>query len=68
MWQAIPKFFWWKIWIAKNDSIFNSKSKNPKLVASNAKAMLLEVLGKHLDLINLSAENKWMGLPQIEGA
>ena len=28
--------------------------------------MLLEVVGKHLDLINLSDENKWIELPQIE--
>ena len=25
IWQAIPKFIWWKIWLARNDLIFNNK-------------------------------------------
>ena len=45
IWQAIPKFIWWKIWLARNDSIFNSKIPKPEIVASKAKAFLLEAVG-----------------------
>ena len=62
IWQVIPKFFWWKIWLARNDLIFNSKAKKPELVAIKTKAMLLEVVGNHLDLKKLSVEHNWLGL------
>ena len=50
IWQAIPKFFWWKIWLARKDLIFNSKVMKPELVAIKAKALLLEVVeNTHID-------------------
>ena len=45
IWQAIPKFVWWKIWLERNDLIFNNKNSNPENVAIKAKAFLLEVVG-----------------------
>ena len=29
IWQAIPKFIWWKIWLARNDLIFNNILTKP---------------------------------------
>ena len=67
IWQAIPKFFWWKIWLARNDLIFNSKVMKPGLVAIKAKAMLSEVVGKiHLDPDIIKVEHKWLGLIQMD--
>ena len=62
IWQAIPKFFWWKIWLAINDLNFNIKAMKPELVAIKAKAMILEFVGNHLDLKKLSVEHNWLGL------
>ena len=46
IWQAIPKFIWWKIWLARNDLIFNNRLTKPEIVAGKANAMLLEAMGK----------------------
>ena len=62
MWQVIPKFVWWKIWLARNDSVFNSKVIKPKIIAIKAKALLLEVVGNvQIDAIKLEADHKWLG-------
>ena len=62
IWQAIPKFLWWKIWLARNESIFNSKVIKLEIVAIKAKALLLEVVGNvQIDAIKLEAEQKWLG-------
>ena len=62
IWQAIPKFLWWKNWLARNDSIFNSKVIKPEIVAIKAKALLLEVVGNvQIDAIKLEAKHKWLG-------
>ena len=62
IWQAIPKFLWWKIWLARNDSIFNSKVIKPEMVAIKTKALLLEVVGNvQIDAIKFEAEHKWLG-------
>ena len=62
IWQAISKILWWKIWLARNDSIFNNKFIKPKIVAIKAKALLLEVVGNvQIDAIKLEAEHKWLG-------
>ena len=66
IWQAIPKFLWWKIWLARNDLIFNSKVTEPELVAIKAKALLLEVVGNnHIDAIKFKVEHNWFGLLQV---
>ena len=57
------KFFWWKIWLARNDLIFNNKVTKPELVAKKAKALLLEFVGNnHLDAIKFKVEHNWLGL------
>ena len=61
IWQAIPKFLWWKIWLARNDSIFNSKVIKPEIVAIKDKVLLLEVVGNvKIDAIKLEAKHKWL--------
>ena len=65
IWQAIPKFVWWKIWLERNDLIFNSKISKPENVALKAKAFLLEVVGNpQLEEIKLEVEHKWLGVRQ----
>ena len=59
IWQAMPKFIWWKIWLARNDLIFYNKISKPEIVASKAKAFLLEVVeNPQIDEIKLEAEYK----------
>ena len=59
--QAIPKFVWWKIWLARNDLIFKSKILNPETISLKAKAFLLEVVGNpQLEEIKLVVEHKWL--------
>ena len=66
-WQAIPKFIWLKIWLARNDSIFNNKISKPKFVASKSKAFLLEAVGNYqIDEIKLEVEHKWLGSLQVD--
>ena len=62
IWQAIPKFIWWKIWLDRNDLIFNSKNLKPEIVASKAKDFLLEAVGNlQIAGTNLEAEHNWSG-------
>ena len=61
IWQAMPKFIWWIIWLARNDLIFNNKFSKSKIVALKDKAFLLEVVGNpQIDEIKLEAEYKWL--------
>ena len=63
IWQAIPKFIWWKIWLARNDLIFNSKLLKLEIAASKDKAFLLEVAGNlRIFGTNLEAEQNWLSL------
>ena len=63
----MPKFIWWKIWLARNDLIFNSKFSNPEIVALKAKAFLLEAVGNYqIDEIKLEADHKWLGSLQVD--
>ena len=56
------KFIWWKIWLGRNDFIFNSKIRKPEIVVLKAKAFLLEVVGNpQIDEIKLEAKHKWLG-------
>ena len=67
IWQAIPKFIWWKLWLARNDMIFNGKILKPEIVASKAKAFLLEAIG-NLQIAgnNLEAEQNWLGTKSVD--
>ena len=64
--QAIPKFIWWKIWLARNDLIFNSEMLKLEIVAPKAKAFLLEAIRSHqIDGTKLEVEYKWFGSKQV---
>ena len=55
--QAIPKFIWGKICLARNDMIFNGKILKHEIVAPKAKAFLLEAIGNlQIARNNLEAE------------
>ena len=67
IWQAIPKFIWWKIWLVRNDLIFNNKIQKSEIVASKAKAFLLEAVGSHqVDGTKLEAKLNWLGTKQVD--
>ena len=60
-------FFWWKIWLVRNDLIFNSKAMKPEIVSIKAKDLLLEVVGNNqIDAIKFKAEHNWLGLLHVE--
>jgi hypothetical protein len=42
VWKATPKFVCWKIWLARNRSIFKDQNMNPGVVASHAQGQLAE--------------------------
>ena len=67
IWQAIPKFIWWKLWLARNDMIFNGKILKPEIVASKAKSFLLEAVG-NLQIAgnNLEAEQNWLVTKSVD--
>ena len=63
----MPKFLWWKFWLAINDSIFNNKDSKPDIIAIKDKAFLLEVERNYqIDEIKLEAEHKWLGSLQVD--
>ena len=67
IWQAIPKFLWWKFWLARNDLIFNSKVTKPYIVATKVKDLLLEVVGNtQIDANKFKAEHNWLGSLQAD--
>ena len=67
IWQAIPNFIWWKLWLARNDMIFNGKIPKPEIVASKAKAFLLEIIGNlQIAGSNLEAEQNWLGSKSMD--
>jgi len=47
IWKVVPKYVCWKIWLARNDQIFNSIPNSPLKVAAKAKALLLETVANH---------------------
>jgi ribonuclease HI len=62
--QAIPKYLCWKIWLARNDQIFNSVLHSPLTVATKAKSLLREAMTYHTlkDENSLLPEEKnWLG-------
>ena len=53
--------------MARNDSIFNSKISKPEIVASKAKAFLLEAIGNlQIVITNLEVELNWLGLKIVD--
>ena len=53
--------------MARNDSIFNNKTLKPEIVASKAKAFLLEAVGNlQIDGTKLEAEHNCLGSKQVD--
>lgn len=44
IWITIPKFVCWKLWLAKNEQIFNNVVWTPNTVVAKEKGLLLESL------------------------
>jgi hypothetical protein len=56
----------WKLWLARNEQIFNNIAWTPNMVAVKAKGLLLETLRSqaHKTDISLQQEEKnWLGNP-----
>lgn len=64
IWNAIPKYICWGIWLARNEAIFNNKRQSTNIVAAKAKALMLENFENRphkLDNSLLPAELRWLG-------
>jgi hypothetical protein len=47
IWQAIPKYICWKLWLARNDQIFNNTLPSPPSVVVKEKSLLLETVANY---------------------
>ena len=68
VWLSIPEFVCWKLWLARNDLIFNNSDHSALYVVAKAKALLIEALGNcsFESEISLTLEERsWMGTLQI---
>jgi hypothetical protein len=64
IWQAIPKYICWKLWLARNDQIFNNMPPSPSTVVAKEKSFLLETVANHFatnEITLLPEEKKWTG-------
>lgn len=64
IWNAIPKFVCWQIWLTWNDLIFNEKFQAPFSAAVKAKSFLLEATQQQYfsdDSLLLLEEERWLG-------
>jgi hypothetical protein len=64
IWISIPKYVCWKLWLARNEQIFNNTEWTPKMVAAKAKGLLLETLNSQNHKTDTSIrqkEKKWLG-------
>jgi hypothetical protein len=64
IWISIPKYVCWKLWLARNEQIFNNTEWTPNMVAAKEKGLLLETLSSQ----NLKTDNslqqeekEWLG-------
>ena len=62
VWQLIPKYIWWKLWLVRNDGIFSNKQSTPAQVASTIKFLITESIGNSSSLSMLPDKvNEWLG-------
>jgi hypothetical protein len=64
IWISIPKFVCWKLWLARNEKIFNNTEWTPQMVAVKEKGLLLETLSSQnhkTDTSILQEEKEWLG-------
>ena len=45
IWESIPKYVCWSIWLARNDNIFSNVQQQSLKVAAKSKAFLTEMAG-----------------------
>jgi ribonuclease HI len=68
IWISIPKYVCWKLWLARNEQIFNNIAWTPSMVAVKAKGLLLETLSSQAHKIDTSLqqeEKNWLGNPML---
>lgn len=64
IWNAIPKYICWGIWLARNEAIFNNRLQSTNTVTAKAKALLLETfenIPHKSDKSLLPEELNWLG-------
>lgn len=64
IWNALPKYVCWKIWLARNQQIFSDLRLSPLQVAAKARALLIESVQHHYvkeDPFLQQVEKRWLG-------
>jgi ribonuclease HI len=63
VWTAVPKYVCWKLWLARNDIIFNQTEITAEQVAGKAKNLLIETLrqSRVKDNSLRDEESIWLG-------
>jgi hypothetical protein len=51
LWNALPKYLCWKIWLTRNRAIFNQILAKPKVAMAKAKGLLAEHINSKLQLL-----------------
>jgi hypothetical protein len=54
IWFSLPKYICWKIWIARNKSIFQGENYNPDIVADMVFSLLIQYINMILKLKHLN--------------
>jgi hypothetical protein len=64
VWMWLPKFITWKIWLERNNRVFNETSRLPSQVAIQARTLLAEALNGKVNLMNSAPlsveESSWL--------
>eukprot|EP00253_Pinus_taeda_P023626 PITA_23626 len=69
VWNALPKFVYWQIWLARNQKIFNDLNHTPLQVVAKARSLLLEVAQQQYykeDTLLQPVEKRWLGLLELQ--
>jgi hypothetical protein len=56
IWISIPKYVCWKLWLARNEQIFNNIAWTPSMVAVKEKGLLLETLRSQAHKTDISLQ------------
>eukprot|EP00253_Pinus_taeda_P016670 PITA_16670 len=69
VWNALPKFVCWKIWLACNQKIINDLNHTPLQVAAKARTLLLEAAQQQYykeDTLLQPVEKRWLGTLELQ--
>jgi len=63
VWIAAPKYVCWKLWLSRNEIVFNQKEMTAENVAEKAKKLLIETLNQSIarDSSLRDEERAWLG-------